>query len=445
MNAGENRVFLDGFAGFGEPVNPDVIIDAGFFREPATAQIADDFADEPRVALRNEPRLFGFQFDNHRRGVVECQLFVERTQICALNNEHFIPFFSRRAGGKAIRSLVACGGERFGFARLDEQMSGAVEDEQTEVVYLRSRGRQSAPAVFGGRMRRLTSAATRDWFQTRHAFLHFQPVAGGAAQRRVHVRENRARVHTAFIPERNHHFCEFAGIGPGLHERGTAEFHVEDERVEAFGELFGKDGRGDERDAGHGAGNVAERVNFLVRRNHPVGLTADDTADFLHLLNDFSGGQHGFEAGNGIELVERAAGDAQAAPGNHWHAETEAREQWRERQRDLVADAAGGMLVHERAFVPGEFQHIAGIAHGERERGDFGGGQPAKINGHEHRGHLVVGNCPGGELADEFLNLFRREGFAFAFGFDERKKVHDLILRLTERFFGRWVLSSNIG
>jgi hypothetical protein len=43
------------------------------------------------------------------------------------------------------------------------------------------------------------------------------------------------------------------------------------------------------------------------------------------------------------------------------------------------------------------------------------------------------------------LNLFRREGFAFAFGFDERKKVHDLILRLTERFFGRWVLSSNIG
>ena len=130
------------------------------------------------------------------------------------------------------------------------------------------------------------------------------------------------------------------------------------------------------------------------------------------------GGQQGLEAGNGIELVERAAGDAEAAPGNHRHAEAEAREQRRERQRHLVADAAGGMLVHERALVLGKFQHVAGIAHGERERGGFGGVQSAKINGHEHRGHLVIGNFPGGEFADEFLNLLRRESFSFAFRFD---------------------------
>ena len=76
------------------------------------------------------------------------------------------------------------------------------------------------------------------------------------------------------------------------------------------------------------------------------------------------------------------------------------------------------MLVHERSFILGEFQHVAGVAHGQRERGGFGGVQSVKVNGHEHRGHLVVGNFPCGELADEILNLLRRESFAFALVFN---------------------------
>ena len=273
-------------------------------------------------------------------------------------------------------------------------------------------------------MRRFTSAATKDWFEARHAFLHLDPVAGGAAEQRVHVGQNRTRVHTAFIPERNHRVCQFAGVGLGLHERSTAEFHVQHERVQIFRQFFGKNGRDDERDAGHGAGHVAERVKFFVRRNHAVGLAADDTTDVLDLLNDFPGGQQGFEAGNGIEFIECAAGDAEAAPGNHRHAKTQAREQRRERERHLVANAAGGMLVHQRSRVPGKFQNIAGIPHGQGESAGFGGGQPAEKDGHEHRSHLVVGNFPGGELADEFSNLFRRESLPGAFLFNEGKKVH---------------------
>ena len=144
----------------------------------------------------------------------------------------------------------------------------------------------------------------------------------------------------------------------------------------------------------------------------------------LDLRDNFFSGQQCFEAGNGIQLVERAAGDAEAATGNHRHAKAEAREQRRERKRNLVADAAGGMFVHERTLVFREFQHVAGIAHGQRERGGFSGVKSAKINGHEQRGHLVVGNFSGGEFADEFLDLFARENFAFALTFDEREKVH---------------------
>jgi len=98
-----------------------------------------------------------------------------------------------------------------------------------------------------------------------------------------------------------------------------------------------------------------ERVYFFVRRHHAVGLAADDAADPLDLFDDFFGGQQRLEAGDGIEFVERAAGDAEAAPGNHRHAKAEAREQRRERERDFVADAAGGMFVHERTFTLGKF------------------------------------------------------------------------------------------
>jgi hypothetical protein len=62
--------------------------------------------------------------------------------------------------------------------------------------------------------------------------------------------------------------------------------------------------------------------------------------------------------------------------------------------------------------------------HGERERGGFESIESTKINGHQHCSHLVIGNFPGGEFADEFLNLFRRENFSFALGFDDGKKIH---------------------
>ena len=203
-----------------------------------------------------------------------------------------------------------------------------------------------------------------------------------------------------------------------MHERGTAEFHVQHERIEAFSEFLGKNGRCDERDAGYGAGHVAKRVYFFIRRNHAVGLAADDTADFLDLLDDFFGGQQGFETRDGIQLVERAAGDAQAAPGNHRYTKAKAREQRRERERNLVANTAGGVLVHEWTPVLGEFQNVAGIAHGQGERAGFGGGQTTKENGHEHRGHLVIGNFSGGEFADKIFNLVGRKRLPSALGFD---------------------------
>ena len=98
MNAAQYFRFFHALAGFGDLIHTHVVVDGGVFREPPAAEVADDFADDAGVALRNESRLFGLQFDNHRRGGVKRQLFVERTQIRALGNEHFVPFLSRCPG-----------------------------------------------------------------------------------------------------------------------------------------------------------------------------------------------------------------------------------------------------------------------------------------------------------------------------------------------------------
>ena len=95
-------------------------------------------------------------------------------------------------------------------------MRGAIENEFTQIE----------------------SAAFPFVFQTVHGFFDLQPIAGGAAQRRVHVSQHRARVHAAFIAERDHGLGEFACIGLGLHERGTAEFHIEDEGIQALGKFL---------------------------------------------------------------------------------------------------------------------------------------------------------------------------------------------------------------
>jgi len=111
-----------------------------------------------------------------------------------------------------------------------QQVGGEGEDEGTKIVGCALADRQVGP--------------TR--FKAGDAFLYLQPVAGGAAQGGVHVRQYRAGVYTALFTQRNHGGGEFAGLRLGLHESGHAKFHVQDERIQIFGELLGKDGGGDE-------------------------------------------------------------------------------------------------------------------------------------------------------------------------------------------------------
>ena len=112
------------------------------------------------------------------------------------------------------------------------------------------------------------------------------------------------------------------------------------------------------------------------------------------------------EAGNRFELIERAAGCAEAAAGDHRHLQIAAGEQRRERQRNFIADAAGGMLIDLGRFAGGPLERDAGVEHVLGEGGDLGDRHAAQVDGHRPGGHLVVGHVAANVAVDE-LSRFR--------------------------------------
>ena len=79
-------------------------------------------------------------------------------------------------------------------------------------------------------------------------------------------------------------------------------------------------------------------------------------------------GEADAEAGDGLELVQRSAGVAEAAARDHGHVDAAGRGQRSEDQRRLVAHAARGVLVDLGAGQVGEVEHLARAASSPRVR-----------------------------------------------------------------------------
>ena len=106
------------------------------------------------------------------------------------------------------------------------------------------------------------------------------------------------------------------------------------------------------------------------------------------------------EAGDRLELVERAAGVAEAAAAHHRERHAARGDERRRAERGLVADAAGRVLVDDLAPERRRSSGSPLAQHrlGERER--LGARQAAEEDRHEPRGHLVVGHVAA-HVADD--------------------------------------------
>ena len=132
----------------------------------------------------------------------------------------------------------------------------------------------------------------------------------------------------------------------------------------------------------------------------------------------------GSEPGNRLELVERAAGVAERPTGHHRHGDAERRDERREHERDLVADAAGGVLVDARPRDVRQIEPIAAQQHRFGERRGFSAIEPAEKARHEQRGHLVVGHMALGVRESERAPLARVDAAAVALSLDQAMCEH---------------------
>ena len=190
----------------------------------------------------------------------------------------------------------------------------------------------------------------------------------------------------------DHQFGEKGGIFFALHERAGSGLHVEHERVDAFRQFLAHDGRANQIRTLHRAGHIAQRVKLAIGGSDLCGLPNHGAAaDFEHAAK-FCHGKIHVEAGDGFQLVERAAGVSQTAPADHRNSDASRGGQRSQHQRSFVADAAGGMLVDFLGRQRGKIEHVARMQHRIRQRRGLWPRHAVQHHRHQPRRHLIVGN-----------------------------------------------------
>ncbi len=117
---------------------------------------------------------------------------------------------------------------------------------------------------------------------------------------------------------------------------------------------------------------------------------------------------------------------AEPAPGNHRHIDAAGREDRREHQGDVVADAASRVLVRNGSVEIGPVEDGPGIAHGQGERHTLVHAHVAEIDRHSESRCLSMRDRTLGEAGDETRDFLAGEGLAVALTDDDflRKKGH---------------------
>jgi hypothetical protein len=174
-------------------------------------------------------------------------------------------------------------------------------------------------------------------------------VSGRRSERLVHVGQERRRRQACLVRDVDQALGEGAGARPIRHERAGADLHVLDETVEPRRQLFRQDRGRDQVDGLDRRSHVPDGVEPPVGGREVVRLADDGAAHLAHHAPKRVEVGLRTVARNGVELVERAARVAEAAPRDHRNEAAASRDRRREREADRVADAAGRMLVEHGA------------------------------------------------------------------------------------------------
>ena len=244
-----------------------------------------------------------------------------------------------------------------------------------------------------------------------------------------HVTSSRRRS----LADRDHRLGERSGLVDRLHE-GAPSPTLTSSTIAcgAAGQLLRHDRRRDQRRLVDGRGHVAESVQQLVGR-YEVGCLPDDRhADVAYLSDELVERQLRAEAGDRLELVERAAGVAEPATAHLPERHSARGDDRADRERCLVADAAGRVLVDHlppsaplRSIVS-PLLIIASVS-----TNVSGLGETAEVDGHAERGHLVVGHVAARVAEDQLGQLVGRQLVPVALALDAARPDGSLRRRRT--------------
>ncbi len=252
--------------------------------------------------------------------------------------------------------------------------------------------------------------------QEAYRFAHFQRIARAGGEHLVHIGEQRGGGAARTVGHADDRLRQVERRLEGRHKGAGADFDVHYQRVQPFGQLFRQNRGGDQRNRIHRSGDIARGVKALIRRRQRAGLADNRHADLFDNLAETIVVRENIEARDRFQLVQRAAGMAEAASGNHRHIAAAGGHHRSQHQRGDVADAAGGVLIDHRTVEVQRLpvQHGARIAHRHGERHALRQRHIVKKNGHRQRGDLTFGNAVIAHAVDEEANFLFAQPLAIA-------------------------------
>ena len=343
-------------------------------------------------------RLRRFEFVLHRRLRQQAHV-VQHPRIAAL------------CGDPALHLLKGLAGVN-GFFRLLRGLFNGPAVAQVQHI-----GRQCN--AHAGQVRAAMAA------QDLNRLAHLERIADIEAERNIHVGHDCHDVPAAGLADAHHALCQFLSVFKRLHKRAGADLDIQHDGMRACGQLFGHDGRRDERQGIDCRGHVTQRVEFFIGGRQIAGLADDGYADVFDLLHEGLCRKRRLIPGDGFQLIDRTARMAEAAAGHLGHLAAETRDNRCNDQRRLIADAAGGMLVNGFIAEPAQIHCVARTHHRVRQDGGFVIGHTLVEHRHGKGGHLVIGDGAVGKALDDKADLVVGQNPAVPLFFNEINHSHE--------------------
>jgi len=205
--------------------------------------------------------------------------------------------------------------------------------------------------------------------------------------------------------EVHHGSCEGPCLINGWEERTRPNLDIEHERIGPFGNLLAHNRTCDQRHRLHGAGHVTKRVHAFVGRSELLACRRNCSPNRLELAEELRVSEIAPPARNRLQLVEGATGVAQAPTGELRNSYPAGRDERTQRQRHLVTNTAGGMLIHRWTSNRTKIKSIPRSNHRRGPRAELPRCERSPHDCHQQRGRLFVSHGLVGECPDEPVDL----------------------------------------